>query len=195
MQAQSRSRKRAAPGASPNMQQEAGVQQPSFQYGSMQDSPFNNIDALGGYRNPLGNDTTVNSYDNFNPLDPNYFNPTLNGGQSQTFGANAPAPAPTPAPPHPSNQLVRRDTNQQLTTRTPQRSQWTSFSNNNNNNQRPADNRVWENMEEDEEQDVDTKAAIAKKDAQAKRKQIPPFVQKLSRYERRNNTAAQEEPH
>jgi heat shock transcription factor len=36
-------------------------------------------------------------------------------------------------------------------------------------------------MDEEDEQDLDVKVALAKKDAQGKRKQIPPFVQKLSR--------------
>ena len=156
----------------------------------MQDSPFNN-DSLGGYRNPLEADT-ANVFDNYNPvLDQNFYNTALNGAQPQTFGANNTAAAvPTPPPPPPSNQLVRRDANQQLATRTPQRNQWNSFNNSSNINNSTSnddqrlssESRVWENMEEDEEQDIDTKAAIAKKDAQAKRKQIPPFVQKLSRY-------------
>jgi heat shock transcription factor len=33
----------------------------------------------------------------------------------------------------------------------------------------------------DDDEELEQKAAIAKKDAQSKRKQIPPFVQKLSR--------------
>jgi heat shock transcription factor len=33
----------------------------------------------------------------------------------------------------------------------------------------------------DDDEELEHKAAAAKKDAQAKRKQIPPFVQKLSR--------------
>ena len=34
---------------------------------------------------------------------------------------------------------------------------------------------------EEDEEDLETKVALAKRDAQGKRKQIPPFVQKLSR--------------
>lgn len=176
MQAQSRTRKRAAPGTSPSMQQDAGAQ-PPFPYPAMQDSPFDNESA--SYRNTIGNDS-ANAFDNFNPLDPSFYNTALNGAQSSGFGATLPNAG---APNH-SNQLVRRDTNQQLATRTPQRNQWSSF-----NNQPLSDSRVWENMDEDEEQDIDTKAAIAKKDAQAKRKQIPPFVQKLSSFlDSSNNT-------
>jgi heat shock transcription factor len=70
----------------------------------------------------------------------------------------------------PTGQLVRRNTNQQLTPAA-RRNQWEGF---------PSPTQQWETVDDDEE--LDQKAAVAKKDAQAKRKQIPPFVQKLSRY-------------
>lgn len=41
---------------------------------------------------------------------------------------------------------------------------------------------------EEDEQDLDMKVAMAKRDAQGKRKQIPPFVQKLSSFLDSNNT-------
>lgn len=158
--------------------------QQSFQYPTMQDTPFNS-DPMGSYRSQLNNNDAAIPYDNFNTLDPNFYNTPLTAPQSQSYTANPSAQAP----PTPSSQLVRRNTNQQLATRTPQSNQWNFNNNNNNNNQRLSENRVWENMEDDEEQDVDTKAAIAKKDAQAKRKQIPPFVQKLSSFlDSSNNT-------
>lgn len=69
-----------------------------------------------------------------------------------------------------AGQLVRRNQNQQLAARG--RSPWGY----NEQNQPNA----WENTDDDEE--LERKAAIAKKDASAKRKTIPPFVQKLSRY-------------
>lgn len=69
-----------------------------------------------------------------------------------------------------SGQLVRRNPNQQLAP-APRRGQWDGF---------PSPTQQWENMADDDEE-LEQKAAIAKKDAQAKRKQIPPFVQKLSR--------------
>lgn len=64
-------------------------------------------------------------------------------------------------------QLVRRNPNQQLAP-APRRNQWDGYE------------QQWEAV--DDEEELEAKAAIAKKDAQAKRKQIPPFVQKLSRY-------------
>lgn len=71
-----------------------------------------------------------------------------------------------------SNQLVRRPVNNQLATRGSLNAQspWMEL------NQQPA--RAWEEQAT-EEDDLDHKAAIAKKEAQAKRKQIPPFVLKL----------------
>lgn len=77
-----------------------------------------------------------------------------------------------------SNQLTRRATNQQLVTRA-------GFSSTNNDawpafvegvTQQPGD-EAWVNDDEE----LERKALIAKRDAQAKRKPIPPFVQKLSR--------------
>ncbi|EDU40034.1 Heat shock factor protein HSF8 [Pyrenophora tritici-repentis] len=69
-----------------------------------------------------------------------------------------------------SGQLVRRNTNQQLAP-APRRNQWDGF---------PSPTQQWETVDDDEE--LEQKAALAKKDAQAKRKQIPPFVQKLSSF-------------
>ena len=70
-----------------------------------------------------------------------------------------------------SNQLVRRNPNHQLAARgqTP----WDPY----NQNQ----SGTWESGGTDDDEELARKAEIAKKDAQAKRKQIPPFVQKLSR--------------
>jgi heat shock transcription factor len=70
-----------------------------------------------------------------------------------------------------SGQLVRRNPNHQLAP-APRRGQWDPF-------QSPT--QQWDTVDDDEE--LEHKAAAAKKDAQAKRKQIPPFVQKLSRLE------------
>lgn len=144
----------------------------------MLDTPFNDEPAAT-YRESLGPVDSVNPYDNFNTLDPNFYNTSL----TAFTNTNTPNPPPTNS----SNQLVRRDANHQLATRTPQRNpQWPSF---NNTDHHLAENRVFENMDEDDDQDIDTRAAMAKKDAQAKRKQIPPFVQKLSSFlDSSNNT-------
>lgn len=68
-----------------------------------------------------------------------------------------------------SGQLVRRNPNQQLTARG--RTPWDY-----NDGQQGG----WENAD-NEDDELEQKAMMARKDAQAKRKQIPPFVQKLSR--------------
>jgi heat shock transcription factor len=66
-------------------------------------------------------------------------------------------------------QLVRRNPNQQLAARgTP----WEDLDSNGQ--------QGWP-IAEDDDEELEQKALLAKKDAQAKRKQIPPFVQKLSR--------------
>lgn len=74
----------------------------------------------------------------------------------------------------PSNQLVRRHPNQQLVSRG--NNGWQDSSNSTGGPGQGA----WEAMDEGEE-DLEQRALIAKKEAQTKRKQIPPFVQKLSR--------------
>jgi heat shock transcription factor len=75
------------------------------------------------------------------------------------------------APEMGAGQLVRRNPNQQLAP-APRRGQWDGYN---------SPTQQWETIADDDEE-LEQKAAIAKKDAQAKRKQIPPFVQKLSRY-------------
>jgi heat shock transcription factor len=163
MQAQARSRKRAADGSA----QDATYPFPQ----QMQDASFGVNDPLAQYRNPLPNDTST-TFADFPPYDTsiNNTNTAANFFPPQVPTTQAPNYTQPVGPP--SNQLVRRNTNQQVA-RTPQRNQWSNFAN--------QPDRVWEDMEHEEEHDLDQKAAIAKKDAQAKRKQIPPFVQKLSR--------------
>ena len=79
-----------------------------------------------------------------------------------------------------SNELARRPPAQESTGTT-------SSSNGSNSELWPsiADNGVQQSTEADwpnSGDDLDQKALLAKMDAQTKRKQIPPFVQKLSRY-------------
>jgi heat shock transcription factor len=71
----------------------------------------------------------------------------------------------------PSGQLVRRNPNHQLAPRG--RNAWDAFSNDKQGEWPPVP---------DEDDDLEQKALMARRDAQSKRKQIPPFVQKLSRY-------------
>jgi heat shock transcription factor len=89
-------------------------------------------------------------------------------GVSQNDGTGLPTEAASY-----SRQLVKRSMNQQLAQRA--RTPWDSFGGDIVGQQPPG----WENTDDDE--DLESKALLAKRDAQSKRKQIPPFVQKLSR--------------
>ncbi|KAF2012539.1 hypothetical protein BU24DRAFT_464922 [Aaosphaeria arxii CBS 175.79] len=71
-----------------------------------------------------------------------------------------------------TGQLVRRNPNQQIAARG--RTPWDNF-----NNANPGQ---WEGAEEEDDDELEQKALLARKDAQTKRKQIPPFVQKLSSF-------------
>jgi heat shock transcription factor len=70
-----------------------------------------------------------------------------------------------------STQLVRRNPNNQLAARG--RTPWEAF----NTNEQQLE---WQKPD-DEDVELEAKAAQARKEAQGKRKSIPPFVQKLSR--------------
>lgn len=93
------------------------------------------------------------------------YNNALSVSHPQAFGSTI-APAP-------STDLVRRTRNQQLAPHNGQQDQWTGGAYGGQGNM-PS-------QEEESERDLDMKVALAKRDAQGKRKQIPPFVQKLSR--------------
>lgn len=91
--------------------------------------------------------------------DPNIMGGIQNGGVPYVNGQRVPTDQV------PSNQLVRRSTNHQLTSR-----DYGGYGNVSQNG--------WEN---EDDEDLEAMALRARKEAQAKRKQIPPFVQKLSR--------------
>ena len=100
---------------------------------------------------------------------------------STNFGAylyNSAAPAAQATSQEPSNQLARRPMNQHVVTRgnfsNGEQEVWPGFAS--GVAQKPRQDG-W--TEEDER--LEQKALAAKRDAQAKRKMIPPFVQKLSR--------------
>lgn len=84
-------------------------------------------------------------------------------------------------PPNTSNQLARRPMSQHLVSRA-------NFNNTGDeawpiiaeDGIQPPQDQAWLNSN----QKLDHKARLARRDTQAKRKQIPPFVQKLSRYVR-----------
>ncbi|KAG9202630.1 stress-responsive transcription factor hsf1 [Epicoccum nigrum] len=99
----------------------------------------------------------------------NYGANTMNSGHNRVIsldGLND-----VSAPDMGAGQLVRRNPNQQLAP-APRRGQWDGYN---------SPTQQWETMADDDEE-LEQKAAMAKKDAQAKRKQIPPFVQKLSSF-------------
>ena len=159
MQQAMASRKRAAPGASPMVQQQPTPPQPSYQYAPPpQQVPESNDFSNFDFSQPMF------SADQGFPTDPTV-------GDSSNFSASAmnASQLPTYGSLPQSTDLVRRTRNQQIAP--PGQEQWngSAFSNTHARN------------EEEDEQDLDMKVAMAKRDAQGKRKQIPPFVQKLSR--------------
>lgn len=117
---------------------------------------WNTVEGFNGAGNPYGNST---------PFDANYYNNALNEM------ANTQSAAPDAG----SNQLIRRNTNQHLAARSNQMggNMWQDLDDTGNITE-------WPPTEENDEE-LERRALAAKKEAQAKRKQIPPFVQKLSR--------------
>ncbi|KAF2218247.1 hypothetical protein BDZ85DRAFT_116691 [Elsinoe ampelina] len=130
--------------------------------------------ASAGFQYPQPAGTMNNQFDNqFDPnaMDSTGFDPALFPPQFQPVQPDA-FPIANNVMNSPSNQLVRRPTNHQLATRSPMLPQqaWMSPV--------QANGRAWEELG-GEEDELNQKAAIAKREAQAKRKQIPPFVLKL----------------
>jgi heat shock transcription factor len=87
--------------------------------------------------------------------------------------------------PAPSTALARRQNNNRALVHAPGRPQfdsntdtWNSFPNDSANFLQPSNGMA----DEDSIEELEKRALAAKRDALAKRKQIPPFVQKLSRY-------------
>jgi heat shock transcription factor len=98
----------------------------------------------------------------------------LNASQAPSYSGNL-------APVAPSTDLVRRARNHQLQPQvTQQQEQWNGSYNTNNSGNNNNANMSGQNDDENE-QELEKRVALAKRDAQGKRKQIPPFVQKLSR--------------
>jgi len=154
------SRKRAAPGASPMTQRNAFPDS-----GNMATDSY-----MSNWNEPASGAGDINGFgDGFSFNDMNYAGNV--GGQPSTHNRVVSLDGMNDGADIGAGQLVRRNTNQQLAARG--RNLWDPY----NNQPQPA---TWENTDDDEE--LEKKAVIAKKDAQSKRKQIPPFVQKLSRY-------------
>jgi heat shock transcription factor len=119
-------------------------------------------------------DGSVNSLDaqyaDQSVYDNNLYNTDLNGN----IGMDSTQSLGSAIPPN-STQLVRRNPNQQLATRN--RTTWPDSG----SGLQPSPTS-WDQLDDEDERDLEQRALVAKREAQAKRKQIPPFVQKLSRY-------------
>ena len=153
MQQSSSNRKRPAPGTSPPAQNQNVTS--TYPFGPLPDSTdFTNVD----YSSIFPNDQM---YSQPNLGDVNDFSLALNAAQPGAYGNTL--------PPASSTDLVRRTHDQQLAAQNVQQEPWNGIGNMNGQ------------VEDEDEQDLDVKVALAKRDAQRKRKQIPPFVQKLSR--------------
>lgn len=157
------SRKRPAPGASPLVQQQPTPPQPTYQYPQIPE----NVDYSGfDFSQPFNADQSF-SDPTFAPS--NDYSYLQNTAQPAAYGNSLQVPAASP-----STDLVRRAPSQQVVSQ--QQEQW--------NGQQAGyggSNMNGRQAEEEDEQDLDRKVQLAKRDAQGKRKQIPPFVQKLSR--------------
>lgn len=157
------SRKRQAPGTSPLAQQQSMTPQNSYY---QQPVPENTAD----FNNANFDFSTSFADSSFAPpaLDENnQFAATFDSAQPQTLTASAP-----------STDLVRRAKNQQLATAGggnqisgAHQEGWNGTGYNN----------MTGNGQEESETELEAKVALAKREASGKRKQIPPFVMKLSR--------------
>ena len=152
------SRKRPAPGASPIVSQ-----QPSPAVNGGKGSPRQAADQYLQW--PQQN--TVNSTPNYADPAANFAGNMYQGMLDDQAGSAAP-----------SNQLTRRSIGQHLIPRvTYNQTGDDAWPVNTEDSLQPSQEQTWVGSIDDLEQ----KAKIAKRDTQAKRKQIPPFVQKLSR--------------
>ncbi len=104
---------------------------------------------------------TDQTYSDPAAFDNNNFSYNLNTAQPPAYSSNLNAPT--------SQELVRRTRNQQLAPQNGQQELWNGYNN------MPGQH------DDEDEAELERRVAAAKKDAQGKRKQIPPFVQKLSR--------------
>ncbi|KAF2750264.1 hypothetical protein M011DRAFT_396885 [Sporormia fimetaria CBS 119925] len=162
------SRKRPAPGASPSMQQPPDMTNNVFPMnvapGTSEHFPYDwnntNMDGtMGIFDDPLYTDYGLGAV----------------GGQpvhSRVVSLDGLNDITAPVNDAVSGQLVRRNPNQQLAARRPQRWEMNNIE---------AQQSDWPNRESEEEE-LEQKALLAKKEAQGKRKSIPPFVQKLSSF-------------
>ena len=149
-------RKRQPAGASPMVQQPVTPTPPQFPY-QHQISDTADFNPTFDFNTFPADQSYVDSV-----IDTNNYSTALNTQQPQTYGNSLPQA--------PSTDLVRRNRNQQLAAPS--------------NVQQELWNGDFGNMaaQDESEQELEAKVARAKMgDAHGKRKQIPPFVQKLSR--------------
>ena len=156
MQQAAPSRKRPAPGTSPTVQQHPIPPQTPYQHAPQpyileENNDFGNFD----FSKPFPSGPDVANGNNFSANDSNAARPPTYG--SDLVGVP------------PSTDLVRRARNQQLAPAGTgqEQEQWNGG----------ALDTAHRQTEDENEQELERKVAVAKKDAQAKRKQIPPFVQ------------------
>ena len=153
-------RERPAPGTSP-LPPQPSVPQSNYPYGQLDNvNDFGNFDFSADQ-----NYSDLPTFDNSIPY-------AYNTQQPQTYPPSNLAPVP-------STELVRRTRNQQLLPQGGGQEPWAANGQSNNMNG---------SADDEDEEELDAKVALAKKDAQGKRKQIPPFVQKLSSFLDSGNT-------
>lgn len=157
-------RKRPAPGAEPLPSEPAAHQQQQqqpqhFSAYPMSDAEFNNTFGFNQQYAPPNP-----AFPDQNVYDANSYATALNAQQGGSYGNLGMGPISQ------STDLVPRPRSHALISPNNIPDQW-----NGNNTPFPAPS------EEENEQELDRKVAMAKRDAQGKRKQIPPFVQKLAR--------------
>jgi heat shock transcription factor len=156
-------RKRPAPGSTPIPQQPA-IQQPVQQSNT---SSLNDQQYLQWDQAPIG--SGVDYGDPNAMFDPTLYNALANPSQRSLNSQPS------------SNQIARRPAGQQLVANTLEpygdtgETDWMGYNDNGQPEVQPGEE--WMNDEEE----VERRAQIAKRDAQTKRKQIPPFIQKLKR--------------
>jgi heat shock transcription factor, other eukaryote len=181
MPPQANSRKRPAPGASPTMQQQ---QQTSLHLPPRSSSPRLTDDQFFKWGQGTAGNTP--SYPDTAAAYNGALYHGIGGLANMTQVAQIPNNQhPPQAPSSPSNQVARRSVNQSLVSRGR-----TFNSSTNSSTPWPGDFGDGAGLElqgggwiSNSEEQLEQKALIAKREAQAKRKQIPPFVQKLSRYD------------
>jgi heat shock transcription factor len=160
------SRKRAAPGATPVPPQNP----PAFGY--PQGLPVAPLPTDPSYVNWTPQTEfkpyTVGGFDAFSNGLPAYDG--INPGFSEPLGGDADVKFEDPTVQIPG-QLVRRSTNQHLALQP--NLTWDTIA-------APDQQAAWEEVEDDEDE-LDRQALEAKKDAMSKKRQIPPFIQKISR--------------